>query len=58
MAIEGFQVKFDTLEDAMRKMERELMVVGDFSSKALDWEEPVIDSSGRRVQVVESRFKH
>ncbi|KAK2574827.1 hypothetical protein KPH14_013049, partial [Odynerus spinipes] len=54
--IADFRAKLDGLEDAVRDMEGELVVAGDFNAKALEWGEPWPDSRGGRVLDMASRL--
>ncbi|XP_035723753.1 uncharacterized protein LOC118442357 [Vespa mandarinia] len=55
--IDDFQIKLDDLEDALRKMQGDLIVAGDLNAKALEWGEARPDSRGRRIMEVASRLE-
>lgn len=54
--IGDFEVRLAHIEDEVRNTRGELLIAGDFNSKAIEWGEPTPDSRGRRVMEMAARL--
>lgn len=51
-----FQAKLDDIEDTARRINGDLIMAGDFNSKAVEWGMPMTNSRGRRVLDMSARL--